>query len=162
MKLITIGMLAIALSLTGNQTASALHASATKKNPHLYGYTTYTSQDENDPDIKDLFSQAAKDKASKLVVLGGLHGYENTGEPTGQSRSEKKACSFSLGDQANKRFSGINFTYANLAKYTTAGSDVTPDKQKEIAKTIKGYLDGGWYVLLSWCWSRTWAESMGL
>src|SRR4051794_37182233 len=142
MKVARIGMLAIALSLIGNGPAAALHASATKKNPHLYGYTNVTNLSEVDPDIKELFTQAAKDKASKLVVLGGLHGIKNTGVPKGQAPQEN--CSFSLEDQANKKGgTGINFTYVNLAKYTTAGSVVTSDKQKDIAKTIKGYLDGG-------------------
>lgn len=62
----------------------------------------------------------------------------------------------------NKKATGINFVYWNIAKFTTNGSDVSADKQKEIAAKIKDYLDGGYYVLLSWCWSRTWAEKMGL
>jgi hypothetical protein len=143
--------------------AFALHASATKKHAHLYGYTLATDQAENDPDIHELFTAAAKDKAKKLLVVGGLHGYAKTGNPTGQDKKEKAVCSFSAGDQANKgAFKGINFTYMNIAKYTTDGSDVSAEKQKEIAAKVKEYLDGGYYVLLSWCFSHVWAEKEGL
>lgn len=147
-----------------------MHSSSTEKHPHLFGYTDITDQYENDADISDLYSTASKDKASKLVVIGGLHGYRDTGEPTGQNPSEtgldlgdKKICSFAWDDQMNKSVgTGINFIYKNIAKYTTRGSDVTDEKQLEVGKLIKGYLDGGYYVLLSWCFSRVWAESMGL
>jgi hypothetical protein len=143
--------------------AFALHATATKKHAHLYGYTQSTDQNENDPDIHELFTAAAKDKQKKLLVVGGLHGQVDTGIPTGQSASEKAVCSFKQGDTANKgAFSSINFTYMNLAKYTTDGSAVTAAKQHEIATAIKGYLDGGYYVLLSWCFSHTWAVAEGL
>lgn len=106
---------------------------------------------------------AAKDKASKLVVFGGVHGYDGSGEPTGQDSKEKKACSFSMGDRQNKSVgSGVNFTYVNVAKYTTNGSDVTAEKQKEIVKSISEYLKGGYYVLVAWCYSSVWLQASGL
>lgn len=140
-----------------------MYAQATKKNKKLFGYKVATNQGENDPDIKALFTMAAKDKASKLVVFGGLHGYAVTGAPTGQTPDEKKICSFSMGDQKNKSAgTGINFIYENIAKYTTKGSDVTKEKQEEIKEKIQSYLKGGYYVLLSWCYSHVWVESKGL
>ncbi len=137
-----------------------MNSKETTPGSKLYGYDRETYQDENNEDIKNLYSITAKDKASKLLVIGGLHGYENTGEPTGQEASEKKVCSFSMGDQDNKSVgTGINFVYKNIAKYTTDGSDVTKEKQKEIATLIERYLNGGYYVLLSWCYSRVWANN---
>jgi hypothetical protein len=154
---------AMVLVVAVNDSADALHASSTAKHPHLYAYAASTDQDENDPDIAELYKAAAKDKAKKLVVVGGLHGYDPTGEPVGQTNKQKKACSFSLGDAKNKGpGTGMNFIYMNIAKYTTNGSDVTTAKQQEIAKTIESYLKNDNYVLLSWCFSRVWAINMGL
>lgn len=128
----------------------------------VYGYNHATNQNENDNDIKELYSMVTKDSKSvrKLVVVGGLHGYNPTGEPTGQSNQEKNVCSFSMGDQKNKSAGqGIDFIYKNIARYTTDGSDVTDEKQDEIAKLIKDYADAGYYVLLAWCYSDTWART---
>jgi hypothetical protein len=140
-----------------------MFCSATPKHPKLYGYVKCVHQAENDADIKAIFQLAAKDKGSKLVVFGGLHGYHPTGAPTGQAPAEKKACSFALGDLDNKRHQAtMNFIYDNIAKYTTKGSDVTEPKQRDIAKLAADYLKTGHYVLFAWCHSKTWAEHMGL
>ncbi len=141
-----------------------MYCTETKVNSKLYAYKKSTDQAENNSDMKELYSIAAKDKGAKLVVFGGLHGYDPSGEPTGQTLSEKKdICNFSMEDRDAKSVGkGINFIYCNIAKYTTDGSDVTKEKQKEIATLIKGYLNGGYYVLLSWCFSYTWAKTMKL
>lgn len=139
-------------------------ATFTPKHSKLYGYTASTDQTENDADASRIYSIATKDKASKLVIFGGLHGYENTGIPTAQSATEKGVCSFSMGDRISKSpGKGLNFTYENVAKLTSPGMDVSEKNQREIAEKIKRYLDSGnYYVLLSWCYSRAWAISSGL
>lgn len=139
-------------------------ATSTTKHPKLYGYTASTDQTENDADAKRIYGIATKDKASKLVIFGGLHGYEHTGIPTAQSPSEKGVCSFSMGDRISKSpGTGLNFTYENVAKLTSPGMDVSEENQREIVEKIKRYLDSGnYYVLLSWCYSRVWAVSLGL
>lgn len=141
-----------------------MFARCTTKNAKLFGYTTATNQTENDADSAELFKTAARDHAKKLVVFGGLHGYDPSGAPTGQSVTEKGVCSFSMGDRKSKGVgTGVNFIYENIAKFTTAGSDVTAEKQQEIATKVKRYLDSGnYYVLVSWCFSRVWLMSSGL
>jgi hypothetical protein len=164
-----IAIVAIALILGVGQSAFALHAGAAKKHPKVYGYSVSTDQNENDADIKELFAKAAKDKASKLVVFGGLHGYDPSGEPVSQTKAEKAVCSFAMGDQHNKGVgSALNFTYVNVAKYAGAPAvkgghgDVSAEKQKEILTKISEYSKGGYYVLVAWCFSKVWLETNGL
>jgi len=129
-------------------------------NRHLYCYTAPTNTPFLQNDVPALFHIAAKDKAQKLVVFGGIHGYVTTGIPTGQTLAEKGVSNFSLDDRDLKNVgTGINFTYNNVAKLTTNGSDVSAANLAEVQKTINGYLDGGWYVLLGWCYSDAWATA---
>ena len=74
-----------------------MYATSTRNQPKLFCYNVGTTQHENDNDVGELFTKAAKDRQSRLVVFGGLHGYQHTGEPTGQSNAEKGVCSFFVG-----------------------------------------------------------------
>jgi len=134
----------------------------TSKNSILYAYLDETDQNENDADIKDLYSLATKSRPTKkLVVFGGIHGYNHTGIPVGQENTE--ASKFSTGDQLNKRFTGINFVYENLAKYSTNGSDVSEENLARIIEQVRNYVNSGdYYVLLAWCFSHVWIENNGL
>ncbi len=136
-------------------------AKCTKRNKTLFGYDAPTRISEVDPDIKELYKMASP---KKLWVLGGLHGHENTGRPTGQYNSEESSgSSFSFEDRMVKGVgSGINFTYKNPGKYTTDGSDVSRDKLDEIVGLVTDLIGNGHYVLLPFCWSRVWIQSEGL
>lgn len=141
-----------------------MYSKHTSRFPHLYGYTQATDQDENDSDVADLYQAAAKDGAKRLVVFGGLHGYDPSGEPTGQTNAEKSVCSFSMDDRMAKGVGkGVNFIYENVAKLTTNGSDVSEDNQKKLIQKIRSYLESdSYYVLVSWCYSRNWLVANGL
>lgn len=149
----------------------------------VYGYNTPSEMSMVEDDITHLHGIASKAK-KKLYVIGGVHGYDPSGVPTGQTAVEKldegaaldegeadvvvlggrKVSSFALQDQAVKRLNrSINFTYKSIGKWTTNGSDVKPDKLVELVQTIKRLDESGdWYVLLTWCFSRTWAMSTGI
>jgi hypothetical protein len=145
----------------------------------LYAYNNETDQDENKLDATELFRLATKSRPTKkLLIMGGLHGLDPSGVPSGQEPDERddvragemsvsvggsKVTTFALNDIDMKRFTGINFTYKNLGKYTTKGSDMTAEKQAEIVKLLKQYhASGDYYILLAWCFSRTWALANGL
>lgn len=109
----------------------------------LFGYLKATDQNENDSDIKELYYLATSSsllsgtrRPKRLLVYGGVRGYKHTGLPTGQRPSEPKY-SFMLGDIDTKRLGGIDFAYHSLARYTTNGSDVTIEKQKDIISEIR-------------------------
>lgn len=156
-----------------------MFAKACLKSSGVFGYDDETDQTENNADVKDLYRQATTSKPpKKLFVLGGLHGLDPSGVPSGQEPNEKttidpgeatvtlggvKVTTFALNDIAMKKETGINFVYKNIGIYATKGSDVTPQKQKEILDLIKQYRDSGNYiVLMSWCFSRTWGNSNNL
>jgi hypothetical protein len=141
-----------------------VNAKACLKSKTVFGYDAETDQDENNADVKELYHDATHSKPTKkLVVMGGLHGLDQTGVPSGQDPAEKAVTSFALDDVKMKKDTAINFTYKNLAKYTTKGSDMTPQRQKEVIELIKQYRDSGTYVvLLSWCFSGIWANANGL
>jgi hypothetical protein len=149
------------------------------KHMFLYGYNNITDQNENKADATDLYKLATKSRPTrKLLLMGGLHGLDPTGVPSGQEPAEKtalyagsldvavggsKVTTFALNDIEMKRFTGINFTYKNLGKYTTRGSDMTAEKQAEVIELLKQYhTSNSYYILLCWCFSRTWALANGL
>lgn len=154
-------------------------ANVCTKHMYLYGYDNETDQDENKADVKELYKLATRSRPpKKLILFGGLHGLDPSGVPSGQEPHEKvnivpgdevvtvggsKVTSFALDDVAMKRNSGINFVYFNLGKYTTKGSDMTDEKQTEVIKQIKIYhASNNYYILMAWCFSRTWALANGL
>lgn len=149
------------------------------KDPNVFGYDVETDQDENKSDVKELYHRATSSKPTrKLVVFGGLHGLDPTGVPSGQEPDEKqdiraddavvtvnnvRVTTFALDDIAMKKATALNFIYKNLGQYTTAGSDMSPQKQAEIVTLIKGYSNSGNYlILLAWCFSSVWARNNGL
>ncbi len=149
----------------------------------VYGYNTPSEMAMVEEDITHLHGIASKAK-KKLYVFGGVHGYDPSGVPTGQTAVEKldegaaldaseadvvvlrgkKVSSFALQDLAVKRLNrSVNFTYQSIGKWTTNGSDVKPEKLVELVQTIKRLNESGdWYVLLTWCFSRTWAMASGI
>ena len=149
----------------------------------VYGYDTPSEMSMVEEDVTHLHGIASKAR-KKLYLIGGVHGYDPTGIPVGQRTVEKldegaaldvgeadvvqlggkKISSFALQDQAVKRLNrSINFTYLSIGKWTTNGSDVKPEKLVELVETIKRLNSSGdWYVLLTWCFSRTWAMASGI
>jgi hypothetical protein len=136
----------------------------------IFGYTVASDDDMYINDLKELYSRATKNRPTKkLVVFGGLHGYgpggkSYSGEPVGQDKSEKSDWSIKNDEYAKKGVgSSINFTYKNVAKYTTNGSDVSPEKQAELIQLAKDYADSGdWIVMFAWCYSAEWLNREGL
>ena len=138
---------------------------------------------ENTADVRDLFRLAARLRPTrKLVVMGGLHGYDPTGIPTAQRPAEKvvapgavlhqtqnvvnvagrQICTFATSDLNMKSTgTGVDFIYKNIAKYAPANFDVPVHKQAEVIKLIKGYAVHH-VILLSWCFSQVWAVANGL
>jgi|GEM_PF-4481499 len=143
-----------------------LHVKGTKKHKDtIFGYNVASDDDMYINDVKELYRMASKSRPTKkLVIFGGLHGYENSGEPVGQDNAEKADWSIK-GEEYTKKGvgTGINFTYKNVAKYTTNGSDVTPVKQAALIKLAKDYAESGdWIVLVAWCYSVNWLNKHGL
>lgn len=66
-----------------------MEATHTDRNAKLYGYICETNENTYSADVPLLYNVAAKDNAKKLLVIGGLHRYFQTGEPTGQNIHEK-------------------------------------------------------------------------
>jgi len=150
------------------------------KHMYLYGYDVSTGISKVKPDTEELYKLATKSRPTrKLVLIGGLHGLAPSGVPSGQEPDEKtprypsdtvvqvgstQVTSFALDDVAMKRsLPSVNFVYKNISKYTTKGSDMTAEKQAEVVELIKQYhASNTYYILLTWCFSRTWALANGL
>ena len=161
-------------------------AASCPRKPFLYAYDLDTDIAENKADLQVLYSLATKSRPSKKVALfGGVHGANPSGVPAGQRAVEKPAdasnpsywqgsavvavggvsvTSFALDEAAIKsNFKGLNFVYTSLGKYTSPGQQLSAEKQEDVLKLIKGYHDSNnYYVLLCWCYSRTWAVANGL
>lgn len=136
----------------------------------IFGYDVESTDAMYVSDVNELYKIATKSRPTKkLVIFGGLHGYgpataEYAGEPVGQDNAEKTQWSIKDEEYAKKGIgSSINFTYKNVAKYTTDGSEVSKEKQDEIIQLAKNYADSGdWIVLIAWCFSVKWLNRNGL
>lgn len=143
---------------------------ANKHKDTIFGYKTESTDKMYVEDVTELYSIASKSRPTKkLIVFGGLHGYgpgtaPYSGEPVGQDNPEKTNWSIKNEEYAKKGVgTGINFTYKNVAIYTTDGSEVIEEKQNELIKLAKDYADSGdWIVLIAWCFSVKWLNRKGL
>ncbi len=159
----------------------AIVAIPTSKNSKLYVYPGETDLKICDNDILSMVQSFARrnNGTNRVMVIayGTLPSKAGTGEPINRNPRKEEPCSFffsSYGTDGKNRamplIPGSDFnsfrlvSTDSLAVYPGGQTDLplAPDKQQLIVQDIKNYIAQGHYVILPSCYSKVWAERMGL
>jgi hypothetical protein len=140
----------------------ALHAQSVQGNMNIYGVRGATNNNDLVEDLGELTRQL---ELSKIVIFGGVHGYQNTGVPTATTNNEYP-CALMTAEEAaiknafqTKYKRAPSFNYVDVKELTGWKNGEFSDTQlKKIEDAVRGRATGGQVSYIAWCWGGTWYE----
>jgi hypothetical protein len=146
--------------------AWALNAKLVPNTSNIYGFDQAS---DNDMLVADLNALIGQNAGGKVVIFGGVHGYENTGVPTA-ARNQHYPCAEITAEEADikKNFQtkykrAPSFAYVDVKKLQTPGQngDFSDKSLNSIYQSITRQATGGVVSYIAWCWGGTWYQHGG-